>query len=87
MPQAVAHSKPIRHLIISAIRSNDMHSLGALIRRGSVSRRALYPAGREEEEKKREERRVWPQVISSPGFFIWFFLKIELSALLPPSSI
>lgn len=40
--------------------------IGALIRRGSVSRCALHPAGREEEEKKREERRVWPQVISSP---------------------
>jgi hypothetical protein len=30
-----------------------MHSLGALIRRGSVSRSAFHPAGREEERKER----------------------------------
>jgi hypothetical protein len=65
-----------------------MHSLGALLRRGSVSRSALYPAGREEERKKREERRVWPKVIYSPRLLYAIFSTFGLLlGLLFPSGV
>jgi hypothetical protein len=50
-----------------------MHSLGALIRRGSVSRSALHPAGREEERKRERSAGYGRRSFIPPGFFIQFF--------------
>jgi hypothetical protein len=50
-----------------------MHSLGALIRRGSVSRSAFHPAGREEERKERGAQGMAEGHLFPPASLFNFF--------------
>jgi hypothetical protein len=50
-----------------------MHSSGALIRRGSVSRSAFHPAGREEERKERGAQGMAEGHLFPPASLFNFF--------------